>query len=270
VAYRVRGTTLPDGGVQDVFVVDGRFTFKGVDGAETLLEDGVLLPGLVDAHAHLALASPAPPEATSRERIQASAEAHLRAGVLVVREPGSPNHDPEGVGPSSGHPRVITAGRFLSPPDRYFPGLAREVTEDRLPGAAEEELRSGGWVKIIGDSPFPGPGFSRTFSAEALREAASRVHTGGGRIAIHCMLPEVIQDAIEAGFDSLEHGSAMQARPGRCGRRTRRRVDTDAVDRRGDPVDDEGPGLGRTMRSPPSMSAWTANRSCCKRPSRRV
>jgi imidazolonepropionase-like amidohydrolase len=36
------------------------------------------------------------------------------------------------------------------------------------------------------------------------------VHAAGGRIAVHCSLPEVVQDAIEAGFDSLEHGSFLR------------------------------------------------------------
>jgi imidazolonepropionase-like amidohydrolase len=50
----------------------------------------------------------------------------------------------------------------------------------------------------------------RTYGTQALAEAAMRVHAAGGRIAIHCGIPDVIQDAIDAGFDSIEHGSFMQ------------------------------------------------------------
>ena len=211
MAYRIRGVVLPDDEVRDVFVVDGRITFEEVEGAETLLQDGVLVPGLVDVHAHLAIASPAPEGASTRERAEASARAHLDAGVLVVREPGSLDHSSNGIGPSDGLPRTFTGGRFLAPPGGYFPGLAREVTEDDLPDAAAEEARaSGAWAKVIGDTPVPGPGLTRTFSAAALAEAAARVHAVGGRIAIHCAIPDVIHDAIEAGFDSLEHGSFLQ------------------------------------------------------------
>ena len=61
------------------------------------------------------------------------------------------------------------------------------MTDDDLPDAAAEEARaSGAWAKVIGDTPVPGPGLSRTFSAAALAEAAARVHAVGGRIAIHC------------------------------------------------------------------------------------
>ena len=211
MAYRIRGTVLPDDEVRDVFVIDGRITFDEVEGAETLLQDGVLVPGLVDVHAHLAIASPAPEGASTRERAEASAKAHLDAGVLVVREPGSLDHSSNGIGPSDGLPRTVTGGRFLAPPGGYFPGLARDVTDDDLPDAAAEEARaSGAWAKVIGDTPFPGPGLARTFSAAALAEAAARVHAVGGRIAIHCALPDVIHDAIEAGFDSLEHASFLQ------------------------------------------------------------
>lgn len=209
--YRIRGTILPDGVARDVFISGGRFTFEEVGDAETLLEEAVLVPGLVDVHAHLAIASPAPYDATMRERAEASAHAQLEAGVLLLREPGGPDHSSEGIGPHLGLPRTITAGRFLAPAGRYFPGLAREVGDDELPDAAEEELRaSGAWVKVIGDSPLPGPGLQRTFSAEALTETAARVHRGGGRVAIHCGNAEVIQDAIEAGFDSLEHATALR------------------------------------------------------------
>jgi imidazolonepropionase-like amidohydrolase len=108
---------------------------------------------------------------------------------------------------------VFAAGRFLAPPGRYLPGLAREVDDDALPDAAVEELRAGGstWAKVIGDFPVPGVGILRTYSAEALAEAVRRVHAAGGRVAVHCSVPEVIQDAIEAGVDSLEHASLMRA-----------------------------------------------------------
>ena len=210
--YKIRGTVLPEGDVRDVYVTGTSITFDPVDGAEMLLDDVILIPGLVDTHAHLALASPAPDSAPIADRVAASARAHLDAGVLLVREPGSIDHSSVGVGPPVGLPRTLTGGRFLAPEGRYFPGLAREVTDEELPAAAEEELRaSGAWAKVIGDSPVPGPGLVRTFSAEALAQAASRVHAAGGRIAIHCSNPEVIQDAIDAGFDSLEHATGLRA-----------------------------------------------------------
>src|SRR4051812_19626168 len=212
-ARHIRGLVLPDEVERDVYVADGRLTFKAPEGpTTTLATDVYLLPGLVDVHAHLALCSPAPEGATSGERARASAGAHLEAGVLAVREPGSPDYASKGIGPAEGLPRVTTAGRFLAPPDRYFPGLARGVTDEELPDAAvEEHEASGAWVKLMGDSPFPGPGITATFGAGAIHEAVRRVHEQGGRVAIHCSLPEVVDAALAAGVDSLEHATFLQS-----------------------------------------------------------
>jgi imidazolonepropionase-like amidohydrolase len=210
VAYRIQGSILPDAQVREVFVVHGRFTFEGVNDADNLLDDGILVPGLVDAHAHLGLASPSG-DTSPRARAEASARANLDAGVLLIREPGGPDHASTGIGPAAGLPRVQTAGRFLAPPGTYFPGLAREVTDEHAPDAALEELEAGtGWVKVIGDAPFAAAEITRTFGTETLVEIASRVHAAGGRCAIHAMEAETVQAAIEAGFDSLEHGSALR------------------------------------------------------------
>src|SRR6188508_3256433 len=127
MAYRIRGTVLPDGDVREVYVVDGRFSFTGVDGATTLLDDGVLLPGLVDVHAHLSMG--APEGSDPRAVAEANARLHLDAGVLLLREPGSPHGASTGIGPQDGLPRAQTAGRFLAPPDMGFGEVAREVTD---------------------------------------------------------------------------------------------------------------------------------------------
>jgi imidazolonepropionase-like amidohydrolase len=208
-SFRIHGAVLPAGDVAEVFVDDARISFVPREDAVTLIEDAYLVPGLVDVHAHLALNSPAS-DGTSRDAVLASSQAHLDAGVLLVREPGGPDHASLGVGPEIGLPRTITGGRFLAPRDGYFPGLAREVSPDELPDAALEEFGvSGAWAKVIGDSPFPGPGMSETFRSEVMAEAARRVHEAGGRIAVHATLPHVVAACVEAGFDSIEHGTLL-------------------------------------------------------------
>lgn len=209
-AYRIRGTVLPDGDVREIFIVDGRITYQGADGVETLLEDCVLVPGLVDVHAHLTMSFPQP-DLPPEERAATNAAAHLDAGVLLIREPGSPEIGSRGIGPDALLPRVITSGRFLSAPGHGVPGLDLEVPLDRLPDEAERELGSGdGWVKVIGDTFVPGPGITRTFPSDALEATVQRIHALGGRVAIHAMSAGVIADAIDAGFDSIEHGSYME------------------------------------------------------------
>jgi imidazolonepropionase-like amidohydrolase len=48
------------------------------------------------------------------------------------------------------------------------------------------------------------------YRPETLEEAARRVHALGARIAIHANTPGAIEGAIEAGFDSIEHGWNLQ------------------------------------------------------------
>ncbi|HZP26583.1 MAG TPA: amidohydrolase family protein [Dehalococcoidia bacterium] len=211
-ALHLRGVILPDGAERDIFVSSGRLTFQPVADARTVLDGGFILPGLVDMHAHLAIASPAGDDASAEERVRASAGRQLAAGVLALREPGSPDRASRELGPQAGLPRVFTAGRFLAPPGRYFPGIAREVTEEQLPAAAADEARaSGAWVKVIGDFPDPAEGrMHLNFPAQALTEAARRAHAAGARIAIHATSEAAITGAVEAGFDSIEHGQGIR------------------------------------------------------------
>lgn len=208
----LRGVILPQADRRDLFVVDGHITFNPPDGpVTTILEDGYLIPGLVDMHAHLALASPAPAEASSEEKVRASARAQLEAGVLAIREPGGPDYASNKLGPHEHLPRVYTAGRFLAPAGRYFPGLSREAANEELAEAAEDEARaSRAWAKVIGDWVSPDGQMLPNYRPEALAEAARRVHALGARIAIHANTPEAIEGAIEAGFDSIEHGWNLQ------------------------------------------------------------
>ncbi len=88
MTIHIHGTVLPAGVVQDIFVSGDCITFQGTADADTILDGGYLIPGLVDAHAHLSFASPAEDDATWADKARASAMIQLEAGVLVVRDPG--------------------------------------------------------------------------------------------------------------------------------------------------------------------------------------
>lgn len=204
--FHLRGRVLPSSELQDLFVVDGKITFEEQPSAELIVEQGWIVPGLVDAHAHLALASPSDANDT-RDLVRASARAHLDAGVLLIREPGGPDHSSSEISIDEGLPRVQSAGRFLAPPGGYFPGLAREVPSSGLARAVAEEAKAGGgWVKVIGDSFGPMAEIVAHWSRDTLRSAAESAHKEGARITIHTALTGVIEDAIGAGFDCIEHG----------------------------------------------------------------
>jgi imidazolonepropionase-like amidohydrolase len=207
-SLHVRGRLLPEDATRDVFIVRGRFTFAPVPDARTVVSDGFVIPGLVDAHAHLGLNSPV--DADGREAAEASARAHLHAGVLVVREPGGPDRSSIGIGPDIGLPRVQTAGHFLAPFGGYFPGLAREIDPDELPEAAVEEARaSGAWAKAIGDFVDENGELVPNFRIETLASAVRAVHALGARFAMHCVGEDSIARAIEAGVDTIEHATML-------------------------------------------------------------
>ena len=48
------------------------------------------------------------------------------------------------------------------------------------------------------------------FRLETLKKTVELVHKLGGRIATHVVSVEAIERAIEAGFDSIEHGTTLQ------------------------------------------------------------
>jgi imidazolonepropionase-like amidohydrolase len=206
----VRGAVLPDGAERDLFIRDRAFTFEAVDDAATILDHGYLIPGLVDVHTHLPFNGPLPAGTSFDEAARASAKVELDAGVLALRDPGGPT--PVGFGPSAGLPRTFTAGRFLAAEGRMFPEHGQiVVTDEQVADVAEQQwAASGEWVKVIGDFPIPGRGFDVAFRPEALAEVARRVHEHGGRVAIHAIAADTIEAAIDAGFDSIEHGLMLR------------------------------------------------------------
>jgi imidazolonepropionase-like amidohydrolase len=209
----IHARIIEDDEKRDLVIVDGVIADAAPVAGTMPDASGWVLPGLVDVHNHLSLASPAGDDQDADTRVRASASVELALGVLAIREPGSPDDASARLADEPGWPRVITSGRFLAPAGGYFPGLAREVSAAELPSAAGEEARrSGGWAKIIGDFLGPGGRFVPNWPAAALAAAANRVHAAGGRVAVHCTGPEAVDAALAAGVDSVEHGWAVTDR----------------------------------------------------------
>ncbi|MGV1010531.1 MAG: amidohydrolase family protein [Dermatophilaceae bacterium] len=201
---------VQDDSWRDLIIADGTVVDAApVQGREPDVV-GWVLPGLVDVHNHLSLASPAGDGEDAGVRVRASASVELAVGVLALREPGSPDDATAELNGEHGWPRVITAGRFLAPPGGYFPGLAREVDAARLADAVEQEVRrSGCWAKVIGDFQGPSGQFVPNFPPGVLAAAVARAHSVGGRVAIHVTCREAVDAAVAAGVDSIEHGWAV-------------------------------------------------------------
>jgi len=166
------------------------------------------LPGLADAHAHLAqdemILEPGDPAAICRR-----AFACIENGVFLCVDKGWSDGTVLTLTsvPPSERPYLFCAGTMIAAPGGYFPDFAVEVDSD---GLAEEVRRQAegslGWVKIVGDWPRRGVGPVAAYSVETLRRAVEVAHRAGAMVAIHTMAPEVPSWAVEAGVDSIEHG----------------------------------------------------------------
>ena len=209
--WRLPNTVLPDGGEDQLWISEGRLTRRPVDGAEPL-PGRYVLPGLVDAHVHLTLADgggmPVPAGREQRDEALAAARA---GGVLLLRDAGgNPDLTLElARDPDSG---VLAAGRFLAPDGYYFPDLHDPVDAADLTAAAVAQIAAGAqWVKLVADFPYRlerGVPPTASYPVEAVREMIAAVHAAGGRVAAHTMT-DLVAELVEAGVDSVEHGTAL-------------------------------------------------------------
>jgi imidazolonepropionase-like amidohydrolase len=119
---KISGIVLPDG-EPGAFGIDGdMLRLDPVPHAETIVEKGWLLPGLVDVHTHPGAEIPGDPfdEGLMRRHLID----HRDAGVLAVRTPGSAARIPEGAYGDAGLPRIQSAGRWLASPEMFSRGTA--------------------------------------------------------------------------------------------------------------------------------------------------
>lgn len=182
-----------------------------------------LVPGLLDAHTHLfsaydgRLDTTAGMGAGERRRLaERSAGEMLDAGFTTVRDlGGSGGRDAElrdriGAGRVRG-PRVLAATRKLTPPGGQGANLPREVVErEYLEVSGEEGARravraavaaGADVIKVVVDV---GP---QVLSAGELRAVVGEARARGRKVAAHATSEAGITNAVEAGVDSIEHGT---------------------------------------------------------------
>src|SRR5699024_4584311 len=161
-------------------------------GAATARVDGWVTPGLVDVHCHIGLDAQG---GVDREVAQAQAVADRDAGVLLVRDAGSPV-DTRWLDDDDEAPRLLRAGRHLARPKRYLRHYGRELEEvTDLPGAVREEVsRADGWVKIVADwidRDLGAAGDLRPLWPDGvLAEAVAVAHRAGARVTAHTFATE--------------------------------------------------------------------------------
>ena len=234
------GTGAPVRERAGVLVEDGTIARVGdagdgvPDGARVVdLGGRTLMPGLIDAHAHVYPHVPAPaPGAepiwpgTGAHFVAADLRAALRMGVTTVRDVGSYDDIVFEVRQAMRYgalrgPRLLTCGRIVSataPGGRWFDGMYREADgADDVRRAVREQLRRGAdFVKVMTtgarsvELEDPGPA---QLTREEIATVADEAHRMGYRVAAHAEGLDGTAIAIETGIDTIEHGMYLHRRP---------------------------------------------------------
>lgn len=183
--------------------------------AEVDLRGTTLIPGLRDAHVHLALAGGMfPPEGPGEIRRVALANLAVAAGsgVTLVRDCGSPGLEilrlrDEG---AEGLPRIEAAGPALTTPGGHAVSLGREASGPAGLRRAVAEVAAAGadFVKLVGSGGgTPGTDPERpAFSADELRAATSAATAYGLDITMHALNGHALRRGLEAGVRDFQHG----------------------------------------------------------------
>jgi imidazolonepropionase-like amidohydrolase len=206
--YRLRGVLLPDEREVELFVDADGVLADGLASAETLVDGGYIVPGLVDAHCHIGLGAHG---AVDLEEADAQARTDRDAGTLLVRDCGSPA-DTTALQARADLPEIIRAGRHIARPKRYIPGLAVELDDPALlPDAVAEQAAAGdGWVKLVGDWIDRGAGdLAPVWPDDVLAAAIDAAHATGARVTAHVFSASAVPGLLQAGIDCIEHGTGL-------------------------------------------------------------
>jgi imidazolonepropionase-like amidohydrolase len=189
-------------------------------------EDATLLPGLLDAHVHLAITNTDPatragPPARLALRMVRNGHAQLRAGVTTVRDLGAPDgldgvvRRAYGDGLALG-PRLLVSGRPLVAPGGHAAFMGRPVAsaDDACRAVAEAVAAGVDWIKLMATAGLSTAGAEASeqqLPDAVLRAAVAEAHAAGLPVAAHAVAGPGVRAAIDAGVDSLEHGYVLGA-----------------------------------------------------------
>ena len=203
-----------------------RETVHAPDGAsvrEIDYGDATILPGLVDCHVHLIGIGDGragddlvtlPDEVLTVQAAQ-NVRKHLYSGVTTVRDCGAKNRTTfllrdaveMGIVPS---PRLVLAGRpiaIIGGHLSYFGIQATGPTECRA--AVRQLIKEGAdFIKVTatGGSTRTSHPTSPSFNVDEFSAITDEAHKFGKHVAAHCTSSGGMENALEAGIDTMIHG----------------------------------------------------------------
>ena len=180
--------------------------------------DVTLLPGLCDMHVHFGYYYSQPDQGAFDDFMiayyaQEQAKLALSLGITTVRDLSSPHNLCKQLQLAGEKgwvkvPRIIhsDAGMCMTGGHGYDDGIEQVDGEWEIRKEIRKQLRDGAdWVKILtsGRVSFP------EFTQEELNAAVDESHRVGVKCAVHAGLQPALQMAIDAGFDTIEHGTFL-------------------------------------------------------------
>jgi imidazolonepropionase-like amidohydrolase len=207
----VCGTDSGTGADIDLWMVDGKLV--GADeaadaGGSVTTVTGYVLPGFVDAHCHIGYSASG---AVSLAEAEDQARRNLAAGVLVIRDCGSPV-DTSTLATRHDLPVLIRAGRHIARPKRYIRDLAVDLDDPAqlVQEVARQAARGSGWVKLVGDWIDRSIGdLAPLWPDDVLAEAIAAAHAVGARVTAHVFGEDALPGLLAAGIDCIEHGTGL-------------------------------------------------------------
>jgi imidazolonepropionase-like amidohydrolase len=176
------------------------------EGEEIDLGSAMLMPGMIDAHVHLALGGAG----------EANARATLQAGFTTVQDLGALNYANIKIrnairdGKFQG-PHVVASGPWLGVTGGTcdFQGIGvkgadafrARVRKDVAEGADLIKVCASGWLAEAAERPE-----AYEISDDELRAAIDEAHAHKRRVAVHAISERAIAAAIRHGADLIAHG----------------------------------------------------------------
>jgi imidazolonepropionase-like amidohydrolase len=205
---------LPDGESVIRDAVDGVWMEQQGTPDESLGDGLWAIPGLVDAHAHLAKKSDDHRGGDIETAARNVADA-LASGLGLILDKGWSDLTVVEMMdriPPSDRPEIEAAGVICSVDGGYWPGFGRIIPPGGVaPAIRDAATEARGWVKLIGDWPRKGIGPLSNFTETEFSTAVEEAVAWGARVAVHTMAREVPSAAVRAGAHSIEHGLFLTA-----------------------------------------------------------